>query len=44
MAEAQGRLAAIVAIDVAGYSPLMGREKAGTHSRLRAHRVATEPI
>jgi len=33
------RLAAIVSIDVAGYSRLMGRDEAGTLAALKAHRV-----
>src|SRR5260370_20289090 len=32
-----GRLAAILAADVAGYSRLMGADEEGTHERLRAH-------
>jgi len=31
------RLAAILAVDVAGYSRLMGTDEEGTHERLRAH-------
>ena len=31
------RLAAILAVDVAGYSRLMGADEEGTHQRLRAH-------
>jgi adenylate cyclase len=31
------RLAAILAVDVAGYSRLMGADEAGTHERVRAH-------
>ena len=31
------RLAAILAVDVAGYSRLMGADEEGTHERLRAH-------
>ena len=31
------RLAAILAVDVAGYSRLMGADEEGTHDRLRAH-------
>ncbi len=38
------RLAAIVAIDVAGYSRLMGADEDGTLSALKAHREATTPI
>src|ERR1700674_2955766 len=32
------RLAAILAADVAGYSPLMGADEEGTLARLKAHR------
>ncbi len=38
------RLAAIVAIDVAGYSRLMGADEDGTLSALKGHREATTPI
>jgi adenylate cyclase len=38
------RLAAIVAIDVAGYSRLMGADEEGTLATLKAHRVVTDPI
>jgi adenylate cyclase len=31
------RLAAIFAVDVAGYSRLMGADEEGTHERLKAH-------
>src|SRR4029077_10152176 len=31
------RLAAILALDVAGYSRLMGVDEEGTHERLKAH-------
>jgi adenylate cyclase len=31
------RLAAILAADVTGYSPLMGVDEEGTHQRLKAH-------
>jgi adenylate cyclase len=31
------RLAAILAVDVAGYSRLMGADEEGTHERLSAH-------
>jgi hypothetical protein len=34
---AQGRVAAILAADVAGYSRRMGADKEGTHERLQAH-------
>jgi adenylate cyclase len=39
MAEArvERRLAAILAVDVAGYSRLMGVDEEGTHARLKAH-------
>jgi adenylate cyclase len=33
-----GRLAAILAADVAGYSRLMGQDEAGALARLRTHR------
>src|SRR3982074_2963311 len=39
MACEQRRLAAIVAVDVVGYSRLMGRDESGTLARLREHRV-----
>ena len=39
MAHEQRRLAAIVVIDVVGYSRLMGRNEAGTHALLKAHLV-----
>ena len=38
------RLTTIVAIDVAGYSRLMGADEAGTLARLKQHRAATDPI
>ena len=38
------RLAAIVAIDVAGYSRLMGTDEEGTLATLKAHRAVTDPI
>ena len=38
MSEAQRRLAAIVAINVAGYSRLMGRDEQGTLAVLKSHR------
>lgn len=44
MAQAHRRLAAIVAIDVAGYSRLMGADEQGTLERLKELRAATEPI
>jgi class 3 adenylate cyclase len=34
------RLAAILAVDVAGYSRLMGADEEGTHERLKAQRRA----
>jgi len=37
VAQEQRRLAAIVAIDVVGYSRLMGRNESGTHALLKAH-------
>ena len=37
MAQQQRRLAAIVAIDVVGYSRLMGRDESGTHALLKTH-------
>ena len=44
MPDAERRLAAIVAIDVAGYSRLMGLDEQGTLAALKAHRAATTPI
>ena len=45
MAEIQRRLAAIVAVDVAGYSRLMGVDETGTFTALRAHRAElTDPL
>jgi class 3 adenylate cyclase len=38
MARDQRRLAAIVSVDVAGYSRLMGRDESGTLAALKAHR------
>src|SRR3982074_3753739 len=38
------RLAAIVCADVAGYSPMMGADEAGTHATFKAHRTAIYPI
>ncbi|MDP6342211.1 MAG: adenylate/guanylate cyclase domain-containing protein [Alphaproteobacteria bacterium] len=38
------RLVAIVAIDVAGYSRLMGADEDGTLAALKGHREATTPI
>ena len=40
----QRRLAAIVAIDVAGYSRLMGADDDGTLAALKGHREATIPF
>ncbi len=40
----QRRLAAIVAIDVAGYSRLMGADEQGTLDDLKAHRDAMGPL
>jgi len=36
-ARVERRLAAILAVDVAGYSRLMGEDEEGTHERLKAH-------
>jgi class 3 adenylate cyclase len=38
------RLAAIMAIDVVGYSRLMGEDEAGTARAVREHREAARPI
>jgi len=38
------RLAAILAVDVAGYSRLMGEDEAGTARAVREHREAARPI
>ncbi len=38
------RLAAIVAVDVAGFSRLMGADEEGTLAQLKAHRAATDPL
>src|ERR1700691_6281931 len=38
------RLAAIMAIDVVGYSRLMGQDEAGTARSVREHREAGRPI
>ncbi len=43
-ARAERRLAAIVAIDVAGYSRLMGADEEGTLATLKAHRAVIDPI
>ena len=45
MAREQRRLAAIMAVDVVGYSRLMGRDESGTLARLREHRKQRlEPV
>jgi len=45
LAREQRRLAAIVAVDVVGYSRLMGRDESGTVARLREHRQQRlEPV
>ena len=41
---AERRLAAVVAIDVAGYSRLMGADEDGTLAALKGHREATVPL
>jgi hypothetical protein len=38
------RLAAIMAVDVVGYSRLMGTDEAGTAVSVREHRDATRPV
>ena len=38
------RLVAIMAVDVVGYSRLMGADEAGTALAVREHREAVEPI
>src|SRR5580698_3473584 len=38
------RLAAIMAVDVVGYSRLMGEDEAGTARAVREHRDAARPI
>ena len=38
------RLAAVVAVDVAGYSRLMGADEEGTLMRLKGHREVVDPI
>ena len=43
-AEVTRRLTTIVAIDVAGYSRLMGADEAGTLARRKEHRSVTDPI
>jgi class 3 adenylate cyclase len=43
-ATATRRLAAILAVDVVGYSRLMGADEEGTHGRVKAHlRELVEP-
>ena len=37
-------MAAVVAIDVVGYSRLMGADELGTLARLKENRAATDPI
>jgi adenylate cyclase len=45
LAREQRRLAAIMAVDVVGYSRLMGRDEGGTLTRLREHRkLCFEPV
>ena len=43
-AEVTRRLTTIVAVDVAGYSRLMGADETGTLTRLKEHRAVTDPI
>ena len=38
MVREQRKLAAVLAVDVVGYSRLMGRDESGTLARLREHR------
>jgi adenylate cyclase len=38
------KLAAIMAVDVVGYSRLMGQDEAGTAKAVREHRKAAAPI
>ena len=38
------KLAAIMAVDVVGYSRLMGEDEAGTARAVREHREAARPI
>src|ERR1700693_2650521 len=38
------RLAAIMAVDVVGYSRLMGEDEAGTAQAVREHREAARPM
>src|SRR5271155_2432391 len=44
MTTATRRLAAIMAVDVVGYSRLMGEDEAGTALAVREHREAARPI
>jgi len=44
MTAAMRRLAAIMAVDVVGYSRLMGEDEAGTAIAVRGHRDAARPI
>jgi TolB-like protein/class 3 adenylate cyclase/tetratricopeptide (TPR) repeat protein len=45
LAREQRRLAAILAVDVVGYSRMMGRDESGTLARLKAHRTERlEPV
>jgi TolB-like protein/class 3 adenylate cyclase/tetratricopeptide (TPR) repeat protein len=44
MTSAARRLAAILAVDVAGYSRLMGEDEVGTARAVREHREAARPI
>ena len=43
MAETR-KLAAIIAVDVVGYSRLMGEDEAGTARAVREHRDAAQPL
>ena len=43
-AEVTRRLTTIVAVDVAGYSRLMGADETGALTRLKEHRAVTDPI
>jgi len=43
-ARVERRLAAILASDVAGYSPLMGLDEAGTAQASRDHRAIADPL
>jgi class 3 adenylate cyclase len=44
MSAAARRLAAILAVDVAGHSRLMGEDEVGTAQAVREHREAARPI